>query len=166
MKPEVEVVATVIGENYGQHVGKEKAFVVLRYLPGRDCDQVSLDMVALAVARGVRTAAILSTDDFFLTETGYKFSRGPVNEYHRRNYERACLHFLAGTQFIILCNPNIKKRQFKNYTTTARSHGYFIYEHVIGNMRPTEQELDTLSAAGHYPVPVPLLRKYVQEFEP
>ncbi len=151
-----------------QHPNNIKcAFYILRGLPGEPLDEAAQEIAATALANGVKTVAILSSEDFLKDDKGrYKFNGYELQNAHRRNYERACMHFMLGTEVVILVNPNVRRSHFYHYATSAGFYYYYIEERIVGDPFNVDAEkIRALHKASASRVPEHIISRYSLEFE-
>lgn len=151
-----------------QHPNNIKCVLyVLRGLPGEPLDEKAQEIARVAAEQGVKSVAILSSEDFLRDSQGrYSFDGYQLQVAHRRNFERAVQHFLMGTEVVVLVNPNVKRSHFYHYATTAGFFYYHVEEIIVGD--PYEIDANkarALSKASASRVPESIISRYSLEFE-
>lgn len=145
----------------------QKLFVVLRGLPGCDSTQKAYEIMFSAIENKVKSMAVLSTQDFFYNDRGeFVFDKDKMTENHKKNYDRSVMHFVIGTELIILNNYNIKKSHYCHYVQSAVNLGYDVMELVCGKVNGlTDDEFQALHEATGRHVPESIIRNYAKTFE-
>lgn len=67
---------------------------------------------------------VLSTDDFFMKDGGYKWTGSFISDAHKWNQGRCFLEMFKGTPLIIIDNTNLSSWQMEIYVDAAVRHGY------------------------------------------
>ncbi len=113
-----------------------KHVVILRGLPGSGKTHYAHSLVDELVAGDEARYAVLSTDDYFLTEAGeYHFDKFKLSEYHNLNLARFIRALADGIELVIVDNTNIKKWEFIAYKEAAIACGYTCKEVIVGEVK-------------------------------
>lgn len=152
-------------QQHPQHINH--VLYVLRGLPGEPLMEEAKRIAGVAVSEGVKTVAILSSEDFLVGRDGkYDFDAYKLQVAHRRNFERATAHFTLGTEVVILANPNIKRSHYFHYLQVASFYYYHTEEIIVGDPIDVDAvKARELASATASQIPESLILRYSLEFE-
>ena len=120
-----------------------KILHILRGISGSGKSTLSRQILKNA-AENQRTAAVLSTDRFFMTPEGeYKFDQSKHKENHAKNISAAIDHMDQGTHHVIIDNTNLEHHRMRPYVSAAVERGYDIRFHDIHENDPNNIDIDS-----------------------
>ena len=128
--------------------------------------------IAKCIAQTVKsadlTAAIHSTDDYFLTSSGrYDFIPDKLKEYHRKNQNAFCANIDAGIDLVINDNTNLVAWQCEPYIEAAKKAGYQIIVIQYEPRNLNEHVISQIMTANHpdaHGVPEETIIRMIKEY--
>jgi len=109
-----------------------KKLLLMRGIPGGGKSTIARETAREALLEGVKSVAICSTDDYHMVDGEYVFQPKMLGEFHTRNQIRASNLCREGIELVIIDNTNIKKKDMYVYKSNAKSYGYDVHEHIVG----------------------------------
>lgn len=141
-----------------------KQVVILRGLPGSGKSHYAKSLCDELVNNDESKFVVCSTDDYFYTESGYRFDKAKLSEYHNLNLARFIRALAQGIELVILDNTNIKKWEFSAYLEAAHALNYQVKEVVVGEIKDKAMQHLYYQRNVHK-VPLRTINKMAYQFE-
>ena len=144
-----------------------KTVIINRAVAGSGKTTISKH-IAQTVKTAGHSAAIHSTDDYFLTSSGtYDFIPENLGEYHQKNLDAFCADIDKGIDLIINDNTNLSSWQSEPYIEAGKNAGYQIiiieYEPRCLNEH-VESQIMTEDRPDAHGVPKETIIKMINEY--
>lgn len=92
--------------------------IIMRGIPGSGKSTIAKKIVAFS------EAVIVSADNFFMTENGYKFDVTKIREAHKTCFRLFREAVSSAKELVIVDNTNIQAWEISPYMMLAESFGY------------------------------------------
>jgi predicted kinase len=141
---------------------QQKTLLIMRGLPGSGKSTRAYD-----IARDLAPShvAVLSTDDFFIGESGtYNFRPSEIPKAHAWNQSRADAEMARGTLVVIIDNTNTQAWQAKPYVEMAQRYGYEV--EFIEPSTPWAFDTVQLAARNVHGCPLEGIERMLERYEP
>lgn len=100
-----------------------KKLILMRGCPGSGKSTEAARIKAEAIADGL-TAAIHSTDEYFMVDGVYVYDQTKISQYHRMNHDSAYKSMKTGVNIVIIDNTNVTAKDMYTYVEMAFDQGY------------------------------------------
>ncbi len=145
----------------------KKTVIINRAVVGSGKTTIAKCIAQTVKAAGL-TAAIHSTDDYFLTSSGkYDFIPDKLKEYHRKNQNAFCANIDAGIDLVINDNTNLVAWQCEPYIEAAKKAGYQIIVIQYEPRNLNEHVISQIMTANHpnaHGVPEETIIRMIKEY--
>ena len=141
-----------------------KQVFILRGLPGSGKSHYARQLAKELVDEIESRFVILSTDDYFESETGYHFDKYKLSEFHNLNLARFIKALSSEIELVILDNTNIRKWEFIAYAEAAHALNYQVKEVVVGDVKDKAMQHLYYQRNVHK-VPLKMINKMAYQFE-
>lgn len=140
-----------------------KKLIIMRGIPGSGKSTRALELCEEARAQNL-LPIICSTDKFFEDDNGvYKFDPSKLRVNHQKNQSFAHMAMKEGYDVVIIDNTNIKRRDFKTYSDSAKLFNYEVEEIVIGKF--DEESAKIYHGRNKHNVPLEAILRMAREFQ-
>ena len=107
---------------------------------------------------------IHSTNNYFKTKDGYKWSRELLAFFHKKNQEAARTSMMDGLSPIIIDNTNVCLWEMKPYVESGLVYNYKI--RIVEFKIPFDLTPEILAKRTKHKVPINYIRDKIEKFEP
>lgn len=109
----------------------------------------------------VFSAAIHSTDQYFMKDGEYKFNPRQLGIFHNANFKAFRKSCEAGIPVVICDNTNTTRKEWNKYASCADNRGY-----IVAHVTLPHPSIDEAAARNTHGVPKDSIKKMIRRWEP